>query len=83
MKFRIRLFKSYFAKVTTHQLLPMVCYSKNVQGYKFISNISFYCLTYCINFALIRICNTDKDRITAHEMNVKRFIKSNTLKPIL
>jgi len=74
MKSTFNFYKSYYYKIRIIDLIPIISYSKNVQGWFFTRCWSINWLTYAISFSLIKISDLNQDRNISHEKNVIRYM---------
>jgi hypothetical protein len=71
----MNFYKSWYAKFRLIDLVPRIHFSKNVQGWWFIRDWSFYWFTYCLSFTIVIQSDVNEDRNEAHERNVNLFLK--------
>ncbi len=75
MKRELLFYKWYYTKLTLINFVPVIEFSKNVQGHFFTRNYCLYWLRYCVQLSLIVTSDFNEERSVAHEKNVERYMQ--------
>ncbi len=74
MKSELYFYKSWYAGFRTKDLLPIFCFSKNIQGLSFIRVLNLKWFTYAVSFFIV------KRNYTRHELEKhKKLSRINRL----
>ena len=74
MKRKINFYQTDFTKFKAANLLPILSYSKNVQGWSFTRNYTITWLRFAVTLSLIERSDLSIDRNLAHEQNVIKYM---------